>query len=257
MSFAALPMYDWPEARSETDQEWSKIRDALRAQGLEAPDHLVRRNTELPPNSDSDTGNLLPNDLDLMAAWTHPQLLLAQTCWGPMQQGLDAHVVVVGQPDYSRYDGGKGPLYSSAVLMRRGASPTSSPTSLKDILPLLTDKRLAFNSTDSMSGFLALERDLGAIGSSLDIFGEKVETGGHRASIRAVAEGKADVCAVDCRTWDLAKRFEGKAGEVEVVAWTELRRGLPYVTSRERGSGKVERMRVALEGMGARWYGGK
>ena len=35
---AALPMYDWPEVRGETDALWVKIRDALQARGIAAPD---------------------------------------------------------------------------------------------------------------------------------------------------------------------------------------------------------------------------
>ena len=56
-------------------------------------------------------------------------------------------------------------------------------------------KRFAYNSLDSMSGIIALSRDLEAMGESLDIFSERIETGAHRASIVAVAEGRADVCA--------------------------------------------------------------
>ena len=46
---AALPMYDWPETRAETDAEWARIRDSLRAQGVDAPESVVRRNADLPP----------------------------------------------------------------------------------------------------------------------------------------------------------------------------------------------------------------
>ena len=260
MSFAALPMYDWPEAREEVDQEWRTIRNALRAQGVEAPDYQVRTNADLPPVPDgihgedqspiaSVSGDLPPDELDLMTVWKHPQLLLAQTCWGPMEQGLQRHVIVVGQPDYSRFEGGEGPLYSSAILMRRDSNPHTSPQTLETLLPALNNTRLAFNSTDSMSGFIALSRDLHALDSSFDIFSEKIETGGHRASIRAVADGKADVCAVDCRTWDLAKRFEERAGEVKVVGWTGLRSGLPFVTARGTRAEVVRTLRGVLGGL--------
>jgi ABC-type phosphate/phosphonate transport system substrate-binding protein len=258
MSFATLPMYDWPEAREEVDQEWITIRDALRAQGIDAPDCLARTNTDLPPVPDdvhgkedspmiSDHGSLPPDELDLMTAWQHPQVLITQTCWGPMEQGLERHVIVVGQPDYSGFEGGEGELYSSAILMRRDSAPESSPAPLKDLLSFLENKRLAFNSPDSMSGILSLSRDLQSVNSSLAIFSDKIETGGHRASIKAVADCKADVCAVDCRTWDLAKRFETKAGELRVIGWTARRKGLPFVTSRERKLEEVQRIKKALK----------
>ena len=43
----------------------------------------------------------------------------------------------------------------------------------------------------AMSGIIALTRDLEAAGESLAIFAERVQTGAHRASIIAVAEGRA------------------------------------------------------------------
>jgi len=51
------------------------------------------------------------------------------------------------------------------------------------------------------------------------------------ASIRAVAEGRADVCTIDCRSWHAAELHEPKAEKVQVVGWTGLRKGLPMITS--------------------------
>ena len=98
-------------------------------------------------------------------------------------------------------------------------------------LELIRGKRFAYNSLDSMSGIIAPTRDLEAMGESLDIFSERIETGAHRDSIVAVAEGRADVCAIDCRSWHMAKRHEPKAKELQVVGWTALRKGLPMITS--------------------------
>lgn len=239
---AALPMYDWPQCRSETDAFWSGLRDALTAAGIDAPERLARRNGDLPPVPGGirdeagrvvapDPAILPPDDLDLQTLWHHPRLLFAQTCWGPMELGLDEHVRVLGQPGYSAYEGGAGELYSSAILMRR---PQRAPAVGGTFLPLdlLRGKRLAFNSADSMSGMLALSRDLAALGESLEIFRRKVETGSHRDSAFAVFERRADVCAVDCRTWALIKRFEPWVSELAVVGWTVRRKGLPYICSR-------------------------
>ena len=129
---AALPMYDWPERRAEVDAEWAALRDRLRAHGVDAPERLVRRNADLSPvpggirDADGaviapDPATLAPDEVDLATLWRHPALLLAQTCWGPMQAtGLAAHVAVVGQPNYSDVEGGQGTLYSSAIVMRAG-----------------------------------------------------------------------------------------------------------------------------------------
>ena len=82
-----------------------------------------------------------------------------------------------------------------------------------------------------MSGIIALTRDLAAMGENLDIFSERIESGGHRNSIVAVAEGMADVAAIDCRSWALARRFEFAAKAVRVVGWTARRKGLPYIAA--------------------------
>lgn len=249
---AALPMYDWAELRSETDAAWTVLRGRLRAAGYDAPDRLARRNADLPAVPGGirdaagrivapDPATLDPEALDLRTLWRHPDLLFAQTCWGPMQEGLADGVAVLGQPDYSRFEGGRGSCYSSAILMRRGDaedvigdSGSAKDGGSRPTLPLLAlrGKRLAFNGPDSMSGIIALNRDLESMGESLDLFSEMSETGAHRVSIVAVAKGQADVCAVDCRTWDLARRFEPSATDLTPVGWTAMRKGLPYIAAR-------------------------
>ena len=69
-------------------------------------------------------------------------------------------------------------------------------------------------------------------GESLDIFSDRVLSGGHRNSIIAVASDEADVAAIDCRSWALARRFEPAAERLIVVGWTSPRKGLPYIASR-------------------------
>ncbi len=224
-----------------------QLRDRLRAAGIDAPDTLARRNADLPPVPGGirdaadhliapDPATLPPEEFDLAVLWRHPALLFAQTCWGPMEAGLSQHVAVVGQPDYSAFEGGAGEAYSSAILVRAGEAgtgPVSPPADGSAVLPLerMRGRKLAFNDPHSMSGIIALGRDLEAAGESLDIFSGKVETGGHRASIVAVADGRADICAVDCRTWALARRFEPKAKQMEVVGWTARRKGLPCISA--------------------------
>lgn len=216
-------MYDWPEVHRETDALWASIRDALRNADIDAPKRLTR-----------ETGNLY-------AFWRRPNLFFAQTCWGPMEDGLSEHVHVIGQPDYSDVEGGDGTLYSSVIVMREGEA--AAPDALiADRSGLLAGKRFAYNQPDSMSGFLALEGDLG----SLSAFAEHMPTGGHRASIRAVAEGRADFCAIDCRSWALAKRHEPAATGLVPIGWTRPRKGLPYITSAKTGVEKVAAMRAVL-----------
>ena len=261
--FAALPMYDWPEVRDEVDAQWVGLREAFRQRGIDAPDAIVRRNGDLPPVpggiSDNkgkliapDPATLPPDELDYHKLWLHQALLCAQTCWGPMELGLSKHVQLVGQPSYDAFEGGQGELYSSALVMRTGEGPqVRSPTDGKAVLPLdlVRGKHFTFNSLDSMSGTIGLTRDLQAAGESLDIFSSRSASGGHRGSIVAVAEGRADIAAIDCESWALAQRFEPAAQKVVVVGWTARRKGLPYITAATTPEKTVRAMRQALAGL--------
>jgi ABC-type phosphate/phosphonate transport system substrate-binding protein len=260
---AALPMYDWPEARAEVDAQWARLRDAFRRRGIDAPQTIVRRNGDLPPVPGGihdaegaliapDPATLPPDELDYHKLWLHPALLFAQTCWGPMELGLSKHVQVVGQPSYDACEGGQGELYSSALVMRAGEGPeVRSPADGRALIPrdLIRGKRFTFNSLDSMSGIIALTRDLQAAGEDLDFFSTRSESGGHRDSIVAVAEGKADVAAIDCGSWALAQRFEPAAQAVKVVGWTGRRKGLPFITAATTPEKTVWAMREALAGL--------
>lgn len=257
---AALPMYDWPEARDDVDAQWATMRDRFRAGGVEAPEHLARRNADMPAVAGGivgvsgavvvlDPATLPPGEFDFQALWRHPALLVAQTCWGPMEQGLAGEVVVVGQPSYDGIAGGQGEFYSSPILARRGAASTvAPPADGRAILPLelMRGARFAYNGDDSMSGIIALTRDLQAAQESLSIFSERIESGAHRASVVAVAEGRADICAVDCLSWHLATLHEPAAQDVEVVGWTARRKGLPYITSRQTPPETVDLLKNAL-----------
>lgn len=260
---AALPMYDWPEARDEVDAQWARLRDAFRRRGIDAPQAIVRRNGDLPPVPGGihdaqgkliapDPATLPPDELDFHRLWLHPALLFAQTCWGPMELGLSKHVQVVGQPSYDACEGGQGEFYSSALVMRSGEGPeVRSPADGRALIPLdlIHGKRFTFNSLDSMSGIIALTRDLQAAREDLDIFSTRSESGGHRDSIVAVAEGKADVAAIDCGSWALAQRFEPAAQAVKVVGWTGRRKGLPFITAATTPEKTVRAMREALAGL--------
>ncbi|TIP00686.1 MAG: phosphate ABC transporter substrate-binding protein [Mesorhizobium sp.] len=257
---AALPMYDWPEARGEVDAQWARLRDALRQRGVDAPETIVRRNGDLPPVLGGildaageviapDPATLPPDELDFHQLWLSPALLFGQTCWGPMELGLARHVQVIAQPNYDAFKGGQGELYSSALVMAAdGGSSVASPQDGEAVIPLdlLRGKRFIFNNPDSMSGLIALTRDLEAMGESLDIFASRGESGGHRSSIVAIAEGRADIAAIDCESWALAQRFEPSARGVKVVGWTARRKGLPYITARTTPAPIIAAMREAV-----------
>jgi ABC-type phosphate/phosphonate transport system substrate-binding protein len=220
---AALPMYDWPEMHDEVDAQWARLRTLILQHGIPAPETLVRRNADMPPVSGgirdasdtvvaADPATLPPDELDLPTLWRHPRLLFGQTCWGPMETtGLNGQVRVLGQPSYDGIEGGSGDHYSSAIVMRRGSVTTDhvhAPEGDMPLIPLdlVRDKRLAFNSHDSMSGFIGISRDLAALGEGLRIFSDRIESGGHRNSIVAIADGRGR-----CRSHRLPELGAGAA----------------------------------------------
>ncbi len=207
-ALATLPMYDWRERHGQVDQFYA----LLRARVPQLPAALTRPETAQ----------------DLHALWRDAALLLGQTCWGPMQAGLAAHVHVLAQPLYDDVPGGKGVCYRSAIVMRGGRA---CPPPAHDAAALpegLTGARPAINALESMSGFIAMAQDMGVP----DLESHALITGSHRASIRAVAEGAADFAAIDCRSWALAQAHEPAARGLTVAGWTALRPGLPYITAR-------------------------
>ncbi len=260
---AALPMYDWPERRAEVDAEWAAIRDKMRARSVDAPESLTRRNGDMPPVPGGirdgqgrliapDPATLPPDEFDLATLWRHPSLLFGQTCWAPMELGLSPHVSLVGEPDYTPFEGGRDSFYSSAIVMRRADLPSAigiaAPSDgLADIpVSLLRGKRFAFNGTDSMSGYHGFKRDLEKMGETLDIFTALIETGAHRSSVQAIAADRADFATIDCRSWHLAQRHEPAAQQLVVVGWTARRPGTPFISAKSlaatacRGLGLAE-----------------
>lgn len=230
---AALPMYDWPEVRGEVDAIWTSVRDALRTSGIPAPERLLRAPSDAPSELD------WRDDNDLLTLWRYPSLLFSQTCWGPLRDtDIAEHVLVLGQSDYSDVAGGHGTNYSSAIVMPSSLLgewiDVPPPVDGSALLPLelIADKRFIGNDPHSLSGFLGMKDDLAAAGVSYDHFLQVTFSGGHRLSIRAIAHGEADVATIDCRSWELARRFEPAAAALRVVGWTAAKPGLPYVMAR-------------------------
>jgi ABC-type phosphate/phosphonate transport system substrate-binding protein len=206
-------MYDWPEVRWATDALWAAIADRLDAAGVSAPRELDR--TSL-----------------LEDVWRDPRLLLSQTCGYPYATSLRNAVRLVGTPIYD-VEGCEGPCYSSAIVVKRGASPTS-PT------------RIAYNSADSLSGYVSVRACLREQGQDPAAF-DWVATGAHRASIRALASGEADMAGIDAVCWVFAGRYEQAAvSQLEVVGWTAKRPGVPLITAAGRTDAEVEALRAAV-----------
>lgn len=204
---ASLPMYDWPEMQPAVDRLWAGVAARCRAAGLPAPDHLERR-------------------ADYASLWTDPCLVLSQTCGYPYAKSLRGKVALVGAPVYDA-PGCSGPTYRSMMIVRR----EDRAATVAD----LSGRRAAINGHDSQSGYSALRAIVAPHAARGRFFGEVIVSGGHRASLSAVAEGRADVATINSVCWALAERHEPAAfARLRVVALSPVAPSLPYVTARTR-----------------------
>ncbi|MEM8753866.1 MAG: PhnD/SsuA/transferrin family substrate-binding protein [Pseudomonadota bacterium] len=211
MSVAALPMYDWPEVAEATDALWRALRNGLRGAGFDAPEALTRGG-------------------DPWKIWRARDLLLAQTCGLPYAARLCGDVSLLGAPSYD-LPGVPPGRYRSVVVARVGEGAD------------FAGRRFAFNARESQSGWAAFAA---SFGDPARVFGALVETGAHRASIRSVADGRADFAAVDAVSWRLAERHEPAAEALAVVAETPPTPGLPLIT-RRRDERALAHMRLVIE----------
>jgi ABC-type phosphate/phosphonate transport system substrate-binding protein len=213
-------MYDWPEVQWAHDALWSVIAERLDAHGIAAPETLER---ERPAEE----------------VWRDPGLVLSQTCGWPFVTRLGRHVRLVATPVYA-VDGCQGPRYSSLLIARRSGRG--------DRLRDFAGRRFAFNSDDSLSGYVAVRAAMRGDCMDPDRV-EWIETGSHRASIHAVAADIADIAGIDAVCWALAQRFEPEVvRRLETIGRTPLRPALPFVTALHRGDADLAAIREALGG---------
>ena len=220
MRQAGLPMYGEVEFRPAVQRWWSGLAGHLKAQGVSGvPDRLT-----------------WPEDR--YGQWRAPGLLFSQTCGYPLVNRLAADVKLVATPHFSA-PGCHGPRYASHVVVRE-ADPARGVGDLRGA-------RLAVNGEDSYSGCHVWRHLLPAGEGVQTFFGEIVATGSHRASIRSVAAGEADACAVDCVTHALlSDRLGGELRGTRILATSPTAPGLPYVTGAATSDGEIRKLREGL-----------
>ncbi len=198
---ASLGMYDRAETAGPNDRFWAQIAMALRAQGLTAPEVLTRGPAAYWP------------------AWEAPSLVLSQTCGFPFRARLKDRVALVATPDYG-IEGCPAGYYASVFVARADDART---------LPEFRTARFAFNEGLSQSGWAAPQNHAAAMGFQ---FPPSLETGAHRLSALAVAEGRADLAALDALTWRMIQRWDPMAANLREVARTAPTPGLPYIAAK-------------------------
>jgi ABC-type phosphate/phosphonate transport system substrate-binding protein len=216
----ALQMYDLPELKWATDALGAQLLINLRRAGFpEVPYGLDREG-------------------DYKEQWSHPELLLAQTCGYPFVRLLHGQVRYLATPCFAApYC--TGPRYCSLIVVRAD----DAAQSLAD----LRGRRAAINRPYSQSGYNALRHAVAPLAVGGRFFAEVVESGGHGASLAAVTEGRADVAAIDAVTFAMLERNRPAALQgLRTIGRTASAPGLPYITRGAASDQEVERLRQAL-----------
>jgi ABC-type phosphate/phosphonate transport system substrate-binding protein len=206
---ASLGMYDFGPAIGANDRLWAAVRDRLRAGGLDAPEALTRGEAAFWP------------------AWEAPDLVLSQTCGYPFRARLHGRVAYVGTPDYGVE--GCPPGHYRSVFVVRADDP-------RPALAAFDGAPFAYNEALSQSGWAAPQTHAAGLGLRLP---PAVQTGGHRLSARAVAEGRADIAALDAVTWALMQGEDPVTGALRVIDQTAPTPGLPCIAALGADAGQV------------------
>ncbi|HMO07438.1 MAG TPA: PhnD/SsuA/transferrin family substrate-binding protein [Paracoccaceae bacterium] len=198
---AALGMYDPGPVQAANDRLWALVRDGLRARGLPAPEALTRGEGAYWP------------------AWTAPDLVLAQTCGFPYRARLHGRVALVATPDHGLP--GCPPGHYHSLFIVRADNP-------RDGLEGFGGARLAFNEALSQSGWAAPVCEAANRGIALRA---GPCTGSHLASAQAVAQGVAEIAAVDAVTWAILTETGLAPPGLRVLAATPPTPALPYIAA--------------------------
>jgi len=201
---ASLPMYDLRPNQGANDRFWQAIRRHL-GQG---PDTLTRGG-------------------DLWDHWLADDLILSQTCGYPYRARLHDRVTLVGTPVYGLP--GCPPGHYNSVFVARADDARKT---LQDF----AGARFAYNESMSQSGWAAPMVHLRALGLGFD---DLVQTGGHRASALAVAEGRADIAALDALTWKMTGRDDTFTAGLKELGRTTPTPVLPYITAKQNDAAPI------------------
>jgi len=197
---ASLPMYDRPENAAAHDALWSLIRDSLSAQGIAAPQTLDRETPH-------------------MTGWARPDLVLSQICNLPYRAMFRGKVTLIGAADYGLPDAGPGQYYSQFI--DRDDDPATDPAQC-------TGYRFVLSEPLSQSGWGAPHDWAQAHDHTLT---PVLRSGGHRNSLGALIEGRADLASIDAITLRNLQRWEPAAQQIRIIGRTHMTPGMTFITA--------------------------
>lgn len=193
---ASLPMYARASNRAAHDAFWALVRDGLRDRGIDAPDGL-----------DHAIGHT--------ESWARPDLVLGQICNLPYRTVFRDKVTLIGAAQYALPDCPQGFYYSHIVV--RGDETGTDPAAL----------RFACNELMSHSGYGAAHAWARDNGYALCA---PAELGSHHAVIDALANGRADIAAIDAQTWWIEAQENPLVKRLKIIGRSPASPGQSFVT---------------------------
>ncbi len=150
-----------------------------------------------------------------------PALLLGHTCGYPLMTRYAGALEPVAAPIFDA-DGCDGLFYSSHFIV----AADSDIETLADC----RERVVAVNGYDSNSGMNVLRHALATLDPGEGFFARVEISGGHRASVETVADGRADLAAIDCVTLALLGDADPDLlARVRAIGSSARSAGLPFV----------------------------
>jgi ABC-type phosphate/phosphonate transport system substrate-binding protein len=216
---AALPMYDFDFVASANDELWTAIAARLDDAGVEAPKTLTR-------------------GPDLDTVWRNPHLVFGQTCGYPYATRLKDTVALIAAPIYA-FPGCEGASHRSFIIRRASDSRRD--------LAEFRGATAGLNARDSNTGMNLFRAAVAPLAGGALFFRAVLVTGSHEASVEAVAEGRADLAAIDCVSYALLRRGRPALVErVAIVAESPRSPSLPFIAAAGLPTATIAAVREAL-----------
>jgi ABC-type phosphate/phosphonate transport system substrate-binding protein len=220
MRSASLPMYPFPETTAATAAFWDALRLRLVAGGLDARDVVFEGARASAPEG------------------IGPDILFTQICGYPLVKVFRDQGTVLATPSFV-FAGCEGPNHCAFFMVRA----TDRAERLED----LRGQVFGCNSRLSNSGMNMPRLALARIAEGRPFFREVVMTGGHLASLDHLHGETIDLCAIDCVTWGLFRRFRpADAMHYRILAQTARSPSPPLVTSTTTDAWTVAALRESL-----------
>ena len=217
---AALRYYESPTVKSAMQDWWNGLAVAFRRQGIQG----------------------VPGKLFMEGGFNEgigrPNLLFGQTCGYPFTHEFRGKLNVIATPIYDAPHS-NGPEYSSVIL----ANKHSGIVTLEDA----EGKCVAVSNRDSFSGYIALQSVFLPFAGDSPFFDSILITVSQWNSLLAVADGRADIFACDCISYELARLANSELVEqLRFIGTSPYAPGLPYVINKNVSPDLICRLRKGL-----------